>query len=470
VIPFVNGPGQACITVNPQPNGNNDILAAAYIGAFDPTNICTNYAGDQGLTMAPFSFIVPAGATFNVVIMEANAGTPSTPYTITVSGISATPSQGSGPCPNVLTTQVQAPEVTLGQTINDTVVLNTGGSPTGTITFRLYGPDDANCGGAAVFTSVVTVNGDGSYTSGSFTPSVAGTYRWIATYSGDGNNGAAANACNDPNETVVVNPTPPAAQLQNLASRAQVGTGVRVMIGGFIITGNANADVLIRGLGPSLQEAGLTGVLQNPRLDLYNEFGQLLFSNQDWKDTQEAQIRATGIPPTFNVESAMVATLPPGSYTAVLQGVNGGTGIGLVEIYDISASGVDARLGNLSTRAFVGTGQEVLIGGFILGESEGDAEIVVRALGPSLAASGVTPALADPFLELRDSNGLLIQGNDNWNDVPAQAAELTAKGFAPSDNNESAIITMLPPGTYTAIVRGTNASTGVGLVEVFHRE
>jgi hypothetical protein len=402
--------------------------------------------------------------------MEANAGTPPTPYTITVSGISAPAQQGSGPCTNSITTQVQDPEVSLGDSVSDTVVLNTGGNPTGTITFRLYGPDDATCQGTAVYTSVVTVNGDGSYTSGSFTPSVAGTYRWVATYSGDGNNAAAANACNDPNETVVVNPTPPAAQPQNLASRALVGTGDRVMIGGFIITGNANAEVLIRGLGPSLSEAGLTGTLQNPRLDLYNEFGQLLFANQDWKDTQETQIRATGIPPTFNLESAMVATLPPGNYTAVLQGVNGGTGIGLIEIYDISATGVDAQLGNLSTRAFVGTGQEVLIGGFILGESEGDAEIVVRALGPSLTARGVSGALADPFLELRDSNGLLIQGNDNWNDVPAQAAELTSKGFAPSNNSESAIIATLPPGTYTAIVRGVNATTGVGLVEIFHND
>jgi hypothetical protein len=111
----------------------------------------------------------------------------------------------------------------------------------------------------------------------------------------------------------------------------------------------------------------------------------------------------------------------------------------------------------------------VLIGGFILGEGEGDAEIVIRALGPSLSAAGVTGVLADPFLELRDSNGLLIQGNDNWTDVPAQATELTAKGFAPSNNNESAIITMLPPGTYTAIVRGVNATTGIGLVEIYNR-
>jgi hypothetical protein len=249
-----------------------------------------------------------------------------------------------------------------------------------------------------------------------------------------------------------------------------VGTGERVVIGGFIISGTANADVLIRGLGPSLADAGLTGTLQNPRLDLYNEFGQLLFSNQDWKDTHEAQIRATGIPPVFDVESAMVANLPPGNYTAILQGAGGGTGLGLIEIYDIGAAGVDAQLGNLSTRAFVGTGQNVLIGGFILGEEEANAEIVVRALGPSLTARGVSGALANPFLELRDSNGLLIQGNDNWNDVPAQAADLTAKGFAPSNTSESAIIIMLPPGTYTAIVQGVNATTGVGLVEIFHRD
>jgi hypothetical protein len=246
-----------------------------------------------------------------------------------------------------------------------------------------------------------------------------------------------------------------------------VGTGDQVVIGGFIITGNTPKDVLIRGLGPSLAEAGLSGTLANPTLELHGANGTIT-SNQDWKDTQETEIRATGIPPTFDVESAIRATLDPGSYTAILAGVNGGTGLGLVEIYDIGG-GTTSLLANISTRAFVGTGQNVLIGGFILGEGAGDAEMIIRALGPSLAQAGVSNTLADPYLELRDSNGLLIRANDNWTDVPAQAAELTAKGFAPSDGNESAIITPLPPGTYTAIVRGTNATTGVGLVEIYNR-
>jgi hypothetical protein len=239
------------------------------------------------------------------------------------------------------------------------------------------------------------------------------------------------------------------------------------MIGGFIITGNVPKDVLIRGLGPSLQEFGLTGVLANPTLELHHPGGAVT-TNQDWKDTQETQIRATGIPPTFDVESAIVATLAPGNYTAILQGFNGGTGLGLIEIYDVG-SGVNSQLANISTRAFVQNGPNVLIGGFILGEGQGDAEIVVRALGPSLAAFGVTNVLADPYLELRDANGLLIEGNDNWTDVPAQAAALMAAGFAPSNGNESALIIMLPPGTYTAIVRGTNATIGNGLVEIYKR-
>jgi hypothetical protein len=476
---FVNSGGvPACVTIDVSiPGCGTQMFAAAYLNSFDPTNLCTNYLGDAGSSSANqrFDATVPPGQTLVVVIMNADNATLTCAYSGTVSGLISNNS-GTGACAANLTTQVNDDSILLGEDTFDTATLSGAFDPTGSLTFRLYGPDDSTCAGTPVFTSIQTVNGNSVYSSTPFTPSTAGVYRWTASYSGDGVNPASASACNDPNETVTVSafptptptPSPVAAQPQNLASRAQVGTTDRVMIGGFIITGTVAKDVLIRGLGPSLEEAGITGALVNPTLELRGSNGALIRGNQDWKDTQEAQIRATGIPPTFNVESAIVANLAPGSYTAILAGLNGGTGLGLIEIYDIGP-GVDSQLGNLSTRAFVGTGQNVLIGGFILGEGEGDGEIVIRALGPSLAAAGVSNTLADPFLELRDSNGLLIQGNDNWNDVPAEAAELTAKGFAPSNTNESAIITLLPPGTYTAIVRGTNATTGVGLVEIYNR-
>jgi hypothetical protein len=183
---------------------------------------------------------------------------------------------------------------------------------------------------------------------------------------------------------------------------------------------------------------------------------------------QEALIIASGIPPSNDLESAIDATLNPGSYTAVVSGKNNTSGVGLVEVYDLSQA-VPARLANISTRALVSTGDDVVIAGFILGNHSGDDRIVVRGIGPSLTAAGVPDALADPILELRDSGGVLIFSNNNWQDNPTQAAELIAAGLAPTNNLESAIAATLPPGLYTALLAGQNNGTGIGLVEVYDR-
>ena len=183
---------------------------------------------------------------------------------------------------------------------------------------------------------------------------------------------------------------------------------------------------------------------------------------------QKALIMATGIPPTNNLESAIVATLAPGAYTAIVRGNSNTSGVALVEVYDLN-QGVDSKLANLSTRAFVSTGDNIVIAGFMLGGSSGNDRIVVRGIGPSLTAFGVPNALADPTLELRDSNGALLIANNNWQDDPVQAAELTAAGLAPTNPLESGIAATLPPGLYTALLAGLNNGTGVGLVEVYDR-
>jgi hypothetical protein len=183
---------------------------------------------------------------------------------------------------------------------------------------------------------------------------------------------------------------------------------------------------------------------------------------------QESQILATGIPPTDDLESAIDATLSPGAYTAIVRGNGNTSGVGLVEIYDLGQAGL-AKLANISTRAFVSTGDNAVIAGFILGGSSGNDRIVARGIGPSLTALGVPDALADPTLELRDSNGALLIFNNNWQDDPIQASELTAAGLAPTNNLESGIATTLPPGLYTALLAGLNNGTGVGLVEVYDR-
>jgi hypothetical protein len=202
-------------------------------------------------------------------------------------------------------------------------------------------------------------------------------------------------------------------------------------------------------------------------LELHGPTGALITSNDDWRDTQEAEIVNSQLAPTNDFESAIIATLQHGAYTAVVQGTNGTSGVGLVEVYDLDLAAA-SKLANISTRSFVQTGDDRLIGGFILGRNGGAAKVIVRAIGPSLTQSGISNALADPTLELRDSNGALLLADDNWQDDPNQAAQITASGIAPSNPLESAISTSLLPGAYTAIVAGKNGGTGIGLVEIYN--
>ena len=263
-------------------------------------------------------------------------------------------------------------------------------------------------------------------------------------------------------ETTVALVTP--GQLLNISTRLRVLTDDNVLIGGFIILGSAPKQVIVRGIGPSLSLAGVSGVLADPVLELH-EPGGAVVTNDNWKDTQQAEIEATGIPPSDDLESAIVATLDPGAYTAIVRGVGGTTGVGLVEAYDLDPAA--GRAANISTRGFVDVGDNVIIGGFIIGSGGGGgATVVVRGIGPSLTAQGVPGALQDPTLELHDSSGALLMSDDDWKD--SQQSEIEATGLAPTDDRESAILSSLPPGAYTAIVRGTLDTTGVGLVEVYH--
>jgi len=262
----------------------------------------------------------------------------------------------------------------------------------------------------------------------------------------------------------VISPGLTRAQLLNISTRADVQTGDSVAISGFIITGNAAKKVIVRGIGPSLRSHGIRNFLADPTLELHNHTGAIIARNDNWKDTQQAVIQATGLAPTNDLESAIVATLAPGNYTAILRGKNGTTGVGLAEMYDL-ATDADSRLANISTRGFVQTGEEVMIAGFILGNGTASERVIIRAIGPSLARLGVANVLADPTLALHDSNGTLLAFDDNWKDF--QQAEIQATGLAPTNDLESAIVTDLPPGNYTAIVAGKNGSTGVALAEVY---
>jgi hypothetical protein len=252
----------------------------------------------------------------------------------------------------------------------------------------------------------------------------------------------------------------------------RVDTGDSAGIGGFIITGNVPKRVVVRALGPSLTSFGFpaAALLADPVVEIHGPGNFGVITNNNWKDTQQAQIQADGLAPSNDLESAIDATLPPGNYSAVVRG-NAGTpqaGIALVEVYDINTSAA-SKLANLSTRAFVGTGSNVVIAGFILGNQPGNDRIVIRGLGPSLGAFGIANPLQDPTLELRDKDGNLLRSDNDWQDDSAQAAEINAAGLAPSNTRESAIAATLPPGPYTAILAGLNNGTGVGLVEVYDR-
>jgi hypothetical protein len=252
----------------------------------------------------------------------------------------------------------------------------------------------------------------------------------------------------------------------NISTRILVGTGENVLIGGFIITGSAPKVVIIRALGPSI---GIPTALQDTVLQL-NSSGGSTFTNDDWRTgtpNQEKLIQDTTIPPPDNRESAIVVALDPGNYTAIVSGKNGGTGIGLVEVYDLGTASIDpatkAQIAQISTRGNVLTGDNCMIGGFIV--SGVTTKVLVRAIGPSLINSGITNALQNPTLELRDSNGGLVRGNDDWR--TDQQQEIIDTTVPPTDDREAAAVASLVPNAYTAIVRGKDNTIGIGLVEVY---
>ena len=269
---------------------------------------------------------------------------------------------------------------------------------------------------------------------------------------------------NDPNSVVRT------AKQINISARVNVLTGDNVGIGGFIITGPGQKKVLLRGIGPSLSNSGVPNVMQDPVLELHDHTGAIIAFNNDWQDSQKTEIQNTGLAPSNSKEAAMVQTLSPGAYTAIVKG-NGNTnntGVALVEVYDVDP-GSSSILTNISTRGLVGLGDNVMIGGQIVGRglganNAGSVKVLLRAIGPSLSAFGISGTLQDPMLELHDGNGALVTSNDDWKE---HQSEIEGTGLAPNDDRESAILAILTKGNYTAIVRGKNNTTGVALIEAY---
>jgi hypothetical protein len=240
-----------------------------------------------------------------------------------------------------------------------------------------------------------------------------------------------------------------------------VKTGDGVMIGGFIIQGDADKDIIVRALGPSLASQGVKNTLADPVLELYDSTGALVEQNDNWTSLPPGTVPPE-LQPASSLESVIVTSLPPGSYTAVLRGATGGTGNALCELYDLSPA--NSSLRNISTRGQAGTGDDVMIGGFIVGGTS-PSKVIIRAIGPSLGTAAVSGALLDPVLELHDQQGSLIFQNDDWRSDQEQ--QIIDSTVPPSSDKESAIVATLPPGAYTAVVRGADDTTGVALVEVY---
>jgi hypothetical protein len=308
-----------------------------------------------------------------------------------------------------------------------------------------------------VTTSTALAGGFTNVRNGGRLNTADGSGSFLVTYSG--------------NNVVLSNFGPPlaASQPRNISTRVRVLTGDNVLIGGFIITGSDPKKVIVRGLGPSLASHGVPDPLADPTLELHNGTdGSVIASNDNWSDTQQTEIQNTGLAPSNEREAAIVRTLPANNsaYTVVLRGKNDSTGVGLVEIYDLNPAAT-SKLVNISSRGFVGTDDNVMIAGVIIGaETTTAGTLLVRGLGPQLTQFGIVNALADPTLELRDGNGSLVATNDNWKDT--QQATIQGTGIPPGDDRESAIFATLASGNYTAILRGATGGTGNGLIEVYN--
>ena len=448
--------------VNPPPAITSADNATFVVGTFGTFTVRTSPPVPSATVT--FTGTLPTGISF----------VPNGDGTATVSGTAAAASEGSypinisasnGTLPDAMQTftitvqdappVLQAPAITSAATGSfkvgtaGTFTITATGIPTPSLTLDGAQPSWLsfidNTDGTATLSGTPDADSDLSY---SFTVTARNGVSPIATQ----------------DFTLTVQQTPTNATLVNISTRLMVQTGAKVGIGGFIITGPDAKKVIIRGLGPTLTSFGVPNALQDPVLELHDSTGAVVITNDDWKVPQETAIAATGLAPPDDHESAILLTLQPGSYTAIESGKNGTTGVGLIELYDLDAV-ANAHLSNISTRGFVQTGANVMIGGFIVSGANGSVNLVVRALGPSLAQFGVPNPLADPRLGLYDGNGTLMMSDDNWKD--SQQTALQNSGFQPPNDLDSAILVTLPTGNYTAIVSGKNGGTGVGLVEVY---
>ncbi|MFL6520332.1 MAG: choice-of-anchor Q domain-containing protein [Chthoniobacterales bacterium] len=433
--PNANFAGAAAIQIATNDLGNTGTGGA--LQDSDSINITVNPGNDPPINVVPGPQSVVSGSVLTFSPGNGNA--------ISVSDIDA----GANPV-----------AVTLSA-INGTLTLSTTSGLS-------FGNGDGSSDASMSFTgSLPSINAALNGLQFSPNPGVTGAASLQIVSNDQGNTGSGGALSDNDTINININPPPPSptptpppvGQLANIATRLRVQTDPNVLFGGFIITGNQPKTIIIRAIGPSLP---LSGALANPVLELHDSSSALVAENDNWVDAPNKQaIIDSTIPPPNDLESAILTTLSPGTYTAILRGVGGTSGIGVVEIYDLSSNS-DSKLANISTRGFVDTGDNILIGGLIV-VGQNSVKVIVRAIGPSLPFEGV---LADPTLELHDGNGALLAFDDDWR-TGGQEAEINATTIPPSNDAESAIVRDLTPGNYTAVLRGKNDTTGIGVIEVY---
>ena len=440
---------------------------SAEIGGTDPggyDQISVTGAATLGGTLSVHlvnGFTPAVGQTYRLVNAASLSGAFTSIVEPSQAGISVT-SDATGLIVTITSVVAGAPVISSATTVN--------AAPGAPFSYQIAATNSPTSFGAMNLPDGLTVDHNSGLISG--TPTNSGTFIVPIAANNDAGSGQA-------DLMIVIDPTSggaalPPSNLLNISTRLNVQTGDNVLIGGFIITGTDPKKVIIRGIGPSLVNVGVQGFLADPILELHDA-STILETNDNWKtrsdgSSQQAEIEATTIPPTNDLESAIVRTLPANNatYTAVVRGKDNTTGIGVVEAYDLDQA-ANSKLGNISTRGFVNSGDNVLIGGFITGS--GLTKVMVRAIGPSLTNFGVANPLQDPTLELHDNNGATIRSNDNWKtreDGTSQQSEIEATTIPPTNDLESALVQTLSPGNYTAVVRGKDNTTGIAVVEVYN--
>jgi len=447
----------AAVNGNPGSDGSVALAVTSALAANGTVGVAFSYQILANATVTSYTASgLPAGLSFN----SSTGVISGTPTTVGVSSVTIGVTASSGSTSTTLSLTV-SPTIYLSQ--SSTLAVDSGGSVVlgvavlggGSATYqwqRLVGGTWTNLSGAT----------SASYTLSSMSASLVGSYRVLVTTSGVTTASASTTISLAGSSSVRTG-------LSNLSARSLVGSGSQVQIAGFVVGGTGTKQVLVRAIGPRLSAFGISGTVSDPKLEIYNTENTLLGSNDSWDSSLASVFSGVG---AFSLETgskdaAAVFSLDPAGYTSLVSGVGGATGVGLVELYDLGGS--SSYLTNISCRAQVGTGEQVLVAGFVI-QGSGSRRVLIRGVGPGLSGFGLSGLLADPSITLLDKDGVVLSTNDNWDSsdsaVTAAIQGTGAFGLA-AGSKDSVLLVTLQAGQYTVKVQGADGGTGLAIAEVY---